>query len=79
MQIRRRIELRCNIGEQNHELVAALPADGVGLTHRTHPRSGNRFQYEIAGSVTECVIDLLEIIQIEKQDRQPRPVPTCEG
>ena len=57
--------------QHDHEFVAAMPADGVGApdAHRHFPCDGS--EQLVAEQVPERVVDVLEAIDIEKEDRQP--------
>src|SRR6059036_863989 len=55
---------------QDGELVAAEPAEGVvGTQRRGHPR-GDLAQHRVAGVVAEAVVDALEAIEVEEDDRE---------
>ena len=62
------------IGErqQDGELVAAEPRDGVGLAQRRAEPRGDALQHAVAGMMSERVVDLLEAVQIEQQQRERR-------
>jgi hypothetical protein len=58
--------------QDDRELVAAETRHGVGLAqHAAHPRRHTR-QHAVAGVMAERVVDLLEAVQVEDQQRQRR-------
>ena len=60
------------VGERQEDgkLVAAQPCHRVGLPQRrTEPR-GDELQHAVAGMMSERVVDLLEAVQVEQQQRQ---------
>ena len=59
----------CKVGEHHEELVAALPADRVGVAHAiAHPRC-NLLEQRVPGRVPEGVVDGLEVVEVEKKKR----------
>ena len=57
--------------EQDDELVAAPPTDGVGLAHRRVEAVGGALQDQVTELVAECVVDLLEVINVEQNEAEP--------
>ena len=51
--------------EQDHELIAALPADSVRAAHASEQALGHGLQQAVADSVTEGVVDVLEAIDVQ--------------
>ena len=56
-------------GEQNGELFAADPASRVNLAQFTLDEVGEMFEYSISHGVTEGIVYILEMVQIEHQHR----------
>ena len=61
-------------GQDQHELVAAEPRDGVRLAHRAGQPLRDRLQQLVAGIVAERVVDALEVVEIEEQAGDVRAV-----
>jgi hypothetical protein len=59
------------VGQQDSELVATEPGDDVGRTDTASQPSGRLDQHGIAGGVTERVVDVLEVVQVDIEQRQP--------
>ena len=57
-----------DILKQNRELVAAQTGSGVALAQGGGEARGDRLQYTVARVVTESVVDVLEIVEVEKQN-----------
>ena len=51
--------------QQDPELVAAEPADRVGVTHRVLDQPGDLAQHAVAGDVPALVVDGLEAIEVQ--------------
>ena len=64
-----------NIGEQNGKLIAAPPCDGICPTGAVPEPLGHLDLQFIAGFMTQRIVNLLEVIHIEVQQRQPPLVP----
>ncbi len=62
------------VGGDQGELVAAETGDRVRAAHRGHDPLGELAQQEIAGGVTEGVVDLLEAVDVEHHDGGPGAV-----
>ena len=66
---------RCILGrfakllEQNHELVSAQSRDRVGFADAGDDAPGNLLQQEIADVVAEGVVQRLEIIEVDEEQR----------
>ncbi len=70
----------CDIraAEDDDKLLAAIPSDHIRMPQFRLDRRDDRAQTCIAGCMPECVIDLLEVIEIDEEecDRQStRPGP----
>ena len=64
--------------DQDGELVAAQPRDGIGLPQAAGETLGHDRQQAVAGDVAEAIVDRLEAVQVEDHDRDqalvaPRP------
>jgi hypothetical protein len=57
------------IGEHHQELVAAVPADGVGFAHAGQQALRGIAQQGIAHRVAEGIIHRLEAIEVDEQQR----------
>ena len=68
-----------DLGEQHHELVAAVPAHRVGLPHHRGQALRRQAQNVVADVVAERVVDLLEAVQVEEQQADPRPAALRPG
>ena len=67
------LALALDILGDDHELIPTEAGHGVALTHhRPQPRRQRGEQF-VAGRVTEVVVDELEVVQVEQQDRQHPP------
>lgn len=60
-----------NLGKQDNELVAPLPADSIRGAHASAQAFGNRLQQLITNGMPKRVIDVLERIQVDNR------IPTC--
>ena len=54
--------------DEDHELVATQPCDGVGGANATGEPAGDEVEELIAGVMPEGVVDKLEIIEIQRHD-----------
>ena len=61
--------------EHDGELVASAPRDGVPRAGDALEPAGDIGQHEIADLVPEAVVDVLEAIEVEEEDRQRAEVP----
>ena len=57
------------VGQDHHELVAALARHGVHLAHARDQPPRHVLQDEVAGVVAERVVDHLEAVEVEEQHR----------
>ena len=60
-----------HLGEQDDELVAAVPAHRVRLAHRGLETAGGELQDPIADRVAERVVDLLEVVEVDEDHADP--------
>src|SRR5215216_3804908 len=58
-----------DVRQQHDELVARQPGDRICLPHAAHQPIGHLLEYQVADVVPEGVVDELEAVQIEKQER----------
>lgn len=58
------------IGKQDDELVAGMPADAVRFAHAGGQPGGHGFKQVVARGVSERVVDRLESVEVEKQQCQ---------
>ena len=62
--------VRPDVGEQQQELVAALAGEQVARARgASRRRSGDPAQQLVAGGVAEGVVDELEVVEVEVQQR----------
>ena len=65
------------VGQQHGELVATEPGDDVGVAHGPAQDAADRDEELVAGVVAEAVVDLLEVVEVEQQDRAALAVATA--
>ncbi|MNT12640.1 hypothetical protein D3C72_1475740 [compost metagenome] len=58
-----------NAVQQHHELIAADACHGVGFPHTALEPVGHRLQQHVADRVTMSVIDVLEAVEVDVQQR----------
>src|SRR5213078_1550030 len=58
---------RPGLPQQDRELVAAEPRDGVLGPHAAADTLTDRAQYAVADGVPEGVVDALEVVQVDQQ------------
>ena len=56
-------------GEDERELVPALPRDQIPRAQQPRHRAGDVAQQLVAGGMTERVVDELEVVEVDVQDR----------
>ena len=61
------------VGEQEQEAVAARPGQQVGRPHRGLEPRGEPADQLVAGAVAERVVDQLEVVDVELQQRDAGP------
>jgi hypothetical protein len=64
-----------DLGEKDHELVAAVATHRVRIAHRTFEPARDQLQDFIADRVPMGVVDLLEAIEVDEQHADPRRTP----
>src|SRR5687767_6568248 len=70
---RRKIGLRSDALNKQHKLISAIAHDVVPVAHAVAQPSGGNIQNTIADQVAVRVVYLLEVVEIDEQDRE-RPV-----
>ena len=60
--------------DHQHELVAADARDRVVFAHVRFQAAGNFLQHHVAGFVAEVVVDVLEVVEVEKGQRTQHPI-----
>jgi hypothetical protein len=50
-----------DLSQQDLELVAPIPTDGVGISHSPHKAMRHELQYLVANVMPQGVVDLLEV------------------
>src|ERR1035438_7023395 len=60
------------IYEQNDKLVASHSGDSIADSYGLHEATGGHAQDLIAGLVAKCIVDLLEVVDIDHQKSQAR-------
>ena len=65
--------LMVEVGLDDGELVAAEPRHGVGLAHARQEARGHLFQQVVARRVSQRVVDVLEMVEVEVVDRHHPP------
>ncbi len=68
----RRIVGMADLGEDNDEFVAARALDRIAGANAGVEPAGDFLEQGVADIVAERVVDLLEIVEIEKHDRQQK-------
>jgi hypothetical protein len=58
------------VGQDHRELITADPRQQIGVPQRTPQSRADSLEDVIAGSVSERVVDLLEAIEVDEQERQ---------
>jgi len=62
--------LRRGAAKQDRELLAAEPADQIGLTDLLAHLRGERPEHRVAGEVPVGVVDVLEVVHVGEQHRE---------
>src|ERR1022692_1919751 len=60
------------VGQQNHELVSPHSGRGIALANVLDDTIRQHLQHLVACQVTQPVIDLLEVVDVQQQQAQPR-------
>ena len=63
---------------QNHELVAAHACDRVRFAHDGAQSVGHLPQKSVAGRMTQRIVDVLEVVEIEQVDCEGLPTPDAD-
>jgi hypothetical protein len=66
-----------DIGQQDQEFIAAMPADGIDFANRRREAARSPLQHLIADRMTQRVVDGLEVVQVDEQ--LERDVRLCAG
>ncbi len=61
-------------GHQQHEFIAAHAGDGGAGGRAGGKPCGHDAQQFVAGMVTQAVVDVLEAVQVDEHQREPRVV-----
>ena len=64
---------RGEVGEQEHELVAAVAGEQAAIALGAAQPPGDAAQQPVAGAVAERVVDELEVVEVDEQQRD-RPL-----
>ena len=64
-----------HLGEEDDELVAAVAAHRVRFAHRVLEAARRQLQHLVADRVTERIVDLLEVVEVEKDDADAGRAP----
>ena len=67
--------VRGEVLAQDDELVTARARDGVAAAHRRRQPAGDLLEQCVPGGVPEAVVDDLEPVQVQEQDRDDRRYP----
>src|SRR5262245_48897036 len=62
--------LAAGVGEHSGKFLTTKPADEIGSTYRLAGRLGEDFQHAVADRMAEAVIDRLEVVEINNQERR---------
>src|SRR5262245_48100856 len=68
--------LPARVGKYHHELVSAIPRDGVSVANDQLHDGRDLLQHEITDRMPARIIDLLEVVEIDRRDRDRRAAPT---
>jgi hypothetical protein len=63
-----------DVPQQHDEFVAADARDDVGGAHVANKRRGDRLEHRVAGGVAVAIVDRLEVVEIEIDQRRARAV-----
>ncbi|MGD0828393.1 MAG: hypothetical protein ABSA09_09980 [Desulfobaccales bacterium] len=59
--------LQPGLGQEHHELFAAIPAGHVSLTHPPLQIGGQGLQHQVSLGVPQGIVDNLKIVQVQKK------------
>ncbi|MNZ54499.1 hypothetical protein D3C78_724000 [compost metagenome] len=66
---------RPEVAEQHHELVAGQAGHGIAVAHPGEQARGHLLEQAVALVMADGVVDRLEVIQIDEQQRPQAPLP----
>ena len=69
--------LDVGLGQDEHEFLAAIPADEVARAQVLDDRLGDAAQDDVAGGVAVRVVDGLEVVDVDEGDAQRPLVARC--
>ncbi len=75
----RRVRLIVHVAQQDGELVATEPSNHVAVADTTLQASSDLDQQRIARGVSEAVVDRLEVVEVDEQDRPVSAVVIVDG
>ena len=70
-------KIRIGVRETKQEFFAAVPGDDIGLAAPVCEYLGNSAKNLVADGVREAVVDLLEMIDVGKRNREVAIVAPC--
>ena len=70
--------MRRGVRHHHHELLTAVARGEVGATHVADQRSRERREREVAGVMPVGVVEQLEVVDVEHQDRERGSEPFGE-
>ena len=73
------IERALKAGEQHHEFVAAQSRDGVFDAHAGLQACRDDFQHRIAHRMAQRIVDVLEVVKVQKQQGAAQVLPGEQG
>jgi hypothetical protein len=73
----RRLVTSLRIGDDHRELVSADPSKQIALAGRRGEPIRDPSQHSIPGAISQCIIDGLELIEIDDQYGQPHARTLC--
>ena len=79
LALRGRVFRPCDFGKQDDEFIAALAADGVGTAHAGQQAFRNGLKKQVADGMSQRIVDVLEMIQIEKNHGDRTVLAASQG
>jgi len=67
--------LKVRLGENHHKLITSITGDGIDITNTLGDNLGDLSKYLVADQMSVTIIDLFEIINIDKDEGQRRLIP----
>jgi hypothetical protein len=67
------------LGDQQHELVASRPRDGVAVAYARYEPLARDAQQPVADVVSQAVVDQLEVVEIDEGDAERALVAVREA